>query len=153
MFEFVRLDQPAGPIMLEDKAVTSPYFAATAVLRKIEPVFDELEDDVVTGQGKDQHYHAAAAFGGSETIARGTQVRDEIAIEFSFAVTMVADRIVKIHQALVRHQFTQVTHHLVGALDVRAEVSAGIREQDGQIDFAEEDGVQHDPGLSRVPQT
>src|SRR6476619_8011109 len=115
MFELMGFDQTARAIMLEDESVPPAYFTAAAILWEIEMILDEFEDDIVTRQSKDDHHHPPTAFSCDETISGRTQMPNKIAIELGLAVPVISNRIVKIHQPLMRHQRTQVTHHLVYA--------------------------------------
>ena len=70
MLEFVRLHEPPRPVVLEDKPVAAHYLSPGSVLRKIEVVFDDFENHVVTGKSKNEHHHSACALGNGEAIAR-----------------------------------------------------------------------------------
>src|SRR5678815_1546872 len=80
-------------------------------------------------------------------------MRDKIAVKFCLAVAMISDRIIEIDQSLVRHQFAQTTHHFIGTLNICSKVSPRIREQNGQVDIAEKNGVEDNSGRTWVPQT
>src|SRR6266851_8183607 len=100
MFELVRFNQSAGPVMFKDEPVTAHHLASSAVFGKIEAIFDKLKDHIVAGQGEDQHYHPRDALGGCEPIARCLQIPDEIAIELRLCMPIKPNRIVKIGQPL-----------------------------------------------------
>src|SRR4029077_20455440 len=58
VFEFMRLNQPSRSVMLEDKPVSRHDFGSSRIFWKVEMVLDDLEDDLVARQGKDEHDHA-----------------------------------------------------------------------------------------------
>ena len=84
----------ASAIVLKNHAITPHHVATIAVFRRIEPVTDQLEDDVVARQREDEHHHSALTFRGDETIMGLLQMADEVAVEFRLRVPVVTDRVV-----------------------------------------------------------
>src|SRR4029077_5778995 len=96
VLELVRFHQTSGTIVLEDQLVTAQHVVWSCVLGKIESILYHLKNDVVTGQSEDEHDHSGRAFGRLETIGRGAQLRDEIAIKLRFGMPVKTDFVVEI---------------------------------------------------------
>src|SRR4029077_18238821 len=96
VLELVSFHSTSGAIVLEDQLVTAHHLVWSGILRRIESILDHLENDVVAGQSEDEHDHSARAFGRFETVGRGVQLRDEIAIKLRFGMSVKTDFVVKI---------------------------------------------------------
>jgi len=82
--------------VLEDQLVTAHHLVRSGILGKIESILDHLKNDIVAGQSEDEHDHSGRAFGRFETLGRGVQPRDEIAIKLRFGVSVKTDFVVEI---------------------------------------------------------
>ena len=149
MLKLVRLDQTSRAIVFEDEPITAHHIAACRVFRKIKSIFDQFENDIVTRQRENNHHHAGRSFGDDESIGRGFQMRDEIAVELCLAVSRMTDGIVEIDQTFARHEQAQVSHQFVGPARIDAEIGPRVRKQDRQIAGAEKNGIERD-ALVRV---
>ena len=94
MLELVRLDQASGAVVLENHPVTPHHIASVALFRRIKPVADQFENDIVTRQREDEHHHPARAFRRDETVIRLLQMADEVAVEFGLRMPVKTDRVV-----------------------------------------------------------
>src|SRR4029077_14849755 len=133
VLELVRFHQTSGTIVLEDQLVTAHHLVWSGILGKIESILDHLKNNVVAGQSEDEHDHSGRAFGRFETVGRGVHLRDEIAITLRFGMSVKTDRVVKVGDALERHQLSQPFHEGVRRLHRDAEISARVRKQNGEV--------------------
>src|SRR5438128_11146239 len=104
--------------MLEDQLVTAHHFVWSGILGKIESILDHLKNDVVAGQSEDEHDHSGRAFGRFETVGRGVQLRDEIALKLRFAMSFKTDFVVENGSRFALHQLTQAMPQGVRTIDV-----------------------------------
>src|SRR5438477_4922975 len=138
----MRLDQSSGAIVLEDEFVAPHDIVAVAILWLVEVIADEFKDNVITRQGEDDHDHAACAFGLNKMIAGILELPDEIAVELGFGVAVVTDGVIQISQPFARHQITQPAHECEWTRRIDAKVSAGKREENGEISLTDEQRIQ-----------
>ena len=153
MLELMCLDQPPGTVVLENHPVTTHHITSIAFFRRIELVADQFKNDVVTRQGENEHHHPARALGRDEAIARCLEVPDEIAIKFGLGMSIVTDRVVEIGRPFVWHQLAQPMDQLKGRGRVDPEVGAGVRKENCQIAFSDQNRVEHQSALPRVAET
>src|SRR6266496_1012227 len=128
-------------IVLEDQLVTAHHLVWSGILGKIESILDHLKNDIVAGQSEDEHDHSGRAFGRFETVDRGVQLRDEIAIKLRFGMSVKTDFVVEIGYAFARHQLPQGMHQGVRTISVYSEIRTRVCEKNRQIRFAEEHGI------------
>ena len=96
MLELMGFDQPPGAIMVKNEAIAPHDVSARALLRIVEVVFDQFENDVVARKRKNEHHHAARPFRSDKSIAGGAQMPDKIAVELGLAVPVVTNCVVEI---------------------------------------------------------
>ena len=141
------VDEPAGPVVLEDELVSLLDLGPGHRLRRPEAVADHLEDDVVAGHGEDDHHHSLLAPGRLEPVAGPPEVPEEVAVELGLAVLVVPERHVELGDRLPREDRLQEPDDPGRRLDVDVEVRAREAEDDRHVVLVEEDRVDHDPAV------
>src|SRR5438046_10617359 len=95
-------------------------------LRIIEPVFDDLEDNIVRGKSKYDHNHPFFPPRYFEPIIGSIQVMEQISVEFRLSMLVVADRDVELCNTLEWHDRFQELYQFMRPLYFNVEI--GTRE-------------------------
>src|SRR5450631_3808516 len=102
--EFLGVHQSAGPIMSEYELVALDDLLARAGLGRTEMVADDLEYQIVRGQGEYDHDETAVARRMNETVDRGAQVALQGEIALRFALLGAAENRIQFVDRLARHE-------------------------------------------------
>ena len=149
VLELARVHEPAGAVVAEDEVVLAHDLAAGRGLRRRELVPDQLEDEVVRGQGEDEHHHALLPGRCLEPVVRPLHVVEERAVELGLPVARVPDRVVQLADGLARHEAAQERDHLARAVGLDEEVRPREAEDDRCLVLGEQHRVDARPGRPR----
>ncbi len=139
--EFLRVDQPAGAVVLEHQLVFLQNFLAQDVLRIREAVADDLEHHVERRQRETDHHQPAIARRVHELIRALLQVTEQLAVALGLALLRAAQHRVQLADRLARQDGLEEHDRLADVRQIDVEIRAREAEQDADGAFVHHDRV------------